>query len=521
MASWEDQLDTNGSVTTKFSQLNVDAPEFIPGQPFIFKPPPIPEVVPSIPPEVETPSQSLPSSEVQEEDVSLDKDEEVPKKTLTIVPDKDTLNLVFIGHVDAGKSTIGGHLLFLTDMVDKRTLEKYEREAKEKNRESWYLSWALDTNPEERDKGKTVECGRAYFETQKKRFVLIDAPGHKSFVPNMISGAAVADIAILVISARRGEFETGFEKGGQTREHALLVKTAGVKHLIVVVNKMDDPTVLWDEVRYNECKDKILPFLKKIGFNIKTDVYCMPCSGFDGAFLRDIPSESVCSWYRGPSLLEYLDSLPSFSRKTDGPLRLTVTDRYKDMGTYASGKVESGSVTKGETIVLMPNRVNVEVMQVFVGDVEVNCAAAGEHCKLKLKNIDEEDISPGFCFCSLNNFCQVSNVFDAQLLILDYKSIICPGFMAVLHIHTCMKEVRLRTIICKLDKRTNQKTDISPRFIKQHDAAIVRFEVIGGAICLEKFQDFSQLGRFTLRDEGKTIALGKVVKIVNPIEFDQ
>lgn len=164
---------------------------------------------------------------------------------------KEHLNIVFIGHVDAGKSTIGGQIMYLTGMVDKRTLEKYEREAKEKGRESWYLSWALDTNEEEREKGKTVECGRAFFETEKKRFTILDAPGHKSFVPNMISGATQADLAVLVISARKGEFETGFDRGGQTREHAMLAKTAGIKHLIILVNKMDDPTVNWDEGRYD------------------------------------------------------------------------------------------------------------------------------------------------------------------------------------------------------------------------------------------------------------------------------
>lgn len=167
--------------------------------------------------------------------------------------------------LDAGKSTIGGQIMSLTGMVDKRTLEKYEREAREKSRESWYLSWALDTNQEERDKGKTVEVGRAYFETEKKHFTILDAPGHKSFVPNMIGGAAQADLAVLVLSARKGEFETGFDRGGQTREHAMLAKTAGVKHLVVLVNKMDDPTVNWDENRFNECRDKILPYLKKLG----------------------------------------------------------------------------------------------------------------------------------------------------------------------------------------------------------------------------------------------------------------
>jgi len=172
-----------------------------------------------------------------------------PKVEEATTTEKEHVNVVFIGHVDAGKSTIGGQIMYLTGMVDKRTLEKYEREAKEKNRETWYLSWCMDTNAEERDKGKTVEVGRGFFETEKKHFTILDAPGHKSFVPNMIGGASQADLAVLVISARKGEFETGFERGGQTREHAMLVKTAGVKHMVVLINKMDDPTVKWDKAR--------------------------------------------------------------------------------------------------------------------------------------------------------------------------------------------------------------------------------------------------------------------------------
>ena len=171
------------------------------------------------------------------------------KTVESVSTEKEHVNIVFIGHVDAGKSTIGGQLMYLTNMVDKRTLEKYEKEAKEKNRETWYLSWCMDTNQEERDKGKTVEVGRAYFETEKKHFTILDAPGHKSYVPNMIGGASQADLAVLVISARKGEFETGFERGGQTREHAMLVKTAGVKHLVILINKMDDPTVKWSKER--------------------------------------------------------------------------------------------------------------------------------------------------------------------------------------------------------------------------------------------------------------------------------
>jgi len=242
--------------------------------------------------------------EEAEEDIELEDefDEEIPPISASAPKvnkvKKEHVNVVFIGHVDAGKSTIGGQIMFLTGMVDKRTLEKYEKEAREKNRESWYLSWALDTNQEEREKGKTVEVGRASFETEKKHFTILDAPGHKSFVPNMIGGASQADLAVLVISARKGEFETGFEKGGQTREHAMLAKTAGVKHLVVLINKMDDHTVNWDEERYNECKEKLLPYLKKLGFNPQKDLNFMPCSGLTGAGLKESVDPQLCPWYK-------------------------------------------------------------------------------------------------------------------------------------------------------------------------------------------------------------------------------
>lgn len=210
---------------------------------------------------------------------------------------KEHLNIVFIGHVDAGKSTMGGNLLYITGMVDKRTMEKYEREAKEAGRESWYLSWALDSTPQERLKGKTVEVGRGYFETNSRRYTILDAPGHKTYVPSMISGASQADVAILVISARKGEFETGFEKGGQTREHIMLVKTLGVSKLICVINKMDESTVNWQQSRYNEIKDKLTPFIRGAGFNLKTDTTFIPVSAYTGANLKDRVSKTVCPWY--------------------------------------------------------------------------------------------------------------------------------------------------------------------------------------------------------------------------------
>lgn len=276
----------------------------------------------------------------------------------------------------------------LTGMVDKRTLEKNQREAREKSRESWYLSWALDTNQEERDKGKTVEVGRAYFETEKKHFTILDAPGHKSFVPNMIGGAAQADLAVLVLSARKGEFETGFDRGGQTREHAMLAKTAGVKHLIVLINKMDDPTVMWEQSRYNECKDKILPYLKKLGFNSSKDLTFMPVSGLAGSGILEPLTEDVCTWYQGPAFIPFIDQLPSLNRKQEGPFIMPIVDKYKDMGTVVMGKVESGLVKKGQNLLVMPNRTSVSVDQLWSDDEEVSSVGPGENVKIKLKVIE-------------------------------------------------------------------------------------------------------------------------------------
>ena len=210
---------------------------------------------------------------------------------------KEHLSIVFVGHVDAGKSTMGGNILFLSGSVDKRTMEKYEKEAKDAGRETWYLSFALDSTPQERLQGKTVEVGRAYFETATRRYTILDAPGHKTYVPSMITGAAQADVAILVISARKGEFETGFERGGQTREHIMLVKTAGVGKLIVVINKMDDPTVGWAKARFDEIKEKLTPFVRGAGFNPKTDVTWLPVSAYTGANLKDRVASSVCAWW--------------------------------------------------------------------------------------------------------------------------------------------------------------------------------------------------------------------------------
>ena len=259
---------------------------------------------------------------------------------------RENINVVFIGHVDAGKSTICGSIMYITGMVDKRTIEKFEREAKIRNRESWFLAYIMDTNEEERAKGITVEVGRAYFETEHKRFTVLDAPGHKNYVPNMIAGAAQADAGVLVISARKGEFESGFDRSGQTREHVLLAKTLGVKRLIVVVNKMDEETVNWSQERYDSIVTRLSPYLKSVGYNVQRDVTFLPISGLKGYNLKDHAPEGVCPWYTGPSLFEILDAIEIGGRDANGPLRLPVLDKFSDRGCMITGKVESGRLVR-------------------------------------------------------------------------------------------------------------------------------------------------------------------------------
>lgn len=275
--------------------------------------------------------------------VDIEKElEEVDEATLAEMYGKEHVNIIFLGHVDAGKSTLGGSILISTGMVDERTLDKYKREAKDAGRETWYISWALDLNKEERAQGKTIEVGRGFFETEKRRYSILDAPGHKTYVPNMIGGASQADVGVLVISARKGEYETGFEKGGQTREHAMLAKTQGVNKLVIVVNKMDDPTVEWSEERYKECTTKLVQFLKGVGYNPKTDIAMMPVSAQTFTGIKERVPKDLAPWYGGPSLLEYLDGMQALERKLNAPFMMPIAAKYKDMGTMVEGKIESG-----------------------------------------------------------------------------------------------------------------------------------------------------------------------------------
>jgi peptide chain release factor subunit 3 len=430
---------------------------------------------------------------------------------------KDHVNAVFIGHVDAGKSTLGGQILFLTGNVDDRTIEKYEREAKEKNRDSWYMAYIMDTNDEERDKGKTVEVGRANFESDKKRYTILDAPGHKNYVPNMIGGASQADIGVLVIAARKGEFETGFDRGGQTREHAQLAKTLGVSKLIVVVNKMDDPSISeggkWSKERYDEILGKLTPFLKTCGYNLKKDVLFVPISALTGGNIRDPISKEHCSWWTGGTLFETLDNLQPIDRLDSKPFRMPVMDKYSDGGAMVMGKIESGVCKVGADLVMMPNGSPCKVQQCFRDENEIEICGPGENLRVKLTGIDEKEIQPGFVLCSAVEPIYVVNKFEAQIAtleLLEHKAIFTAGYKAVVHLHSIIEECEILSLVYEIDPRTKEKK--KTKFVKSGKLVVCRLQTVR-PIPLERFSDVPQLGRFTLRDEGKTIAIGKVTKL--------
>jgi peptide chain release factor subunit 3 len=451
--------------------------------------------------------------------------EEVPIDPVSLkdVDPREHMNLVFIGHVDAGKSTLSGNILYLTDNVDKRTIERYEKEAKERNRESWFLAFIMDTNEEERAKGKTVEVGKAHFDTDFKRYTILDAPGHKNYVPNMIMGASQADVGVLVISARKGEFETGFDRGGQTREHAMLAKTLGVSHLVVVVNKMDDPTVQWSKDRFDECVTKLRPFLKGCGFFIKKEVKFIPISGLAGSNVLDEVKESECKWWKkcwqngdnntkAATLLGLLDSLEIVGRDSTAPLRIPVLDRYTDRGTIAMGKVESGIIRPGMKVTLMPTRNQYKVDSVWSNEDPVSGARPGENVLVKLSGAGTEDVRKGYVICT-EPACRAVDKIICQIAVVEMPEntkIMTAGFQAIFHAHCAEEECT----ISKIFETTNSKGIVvkGARFASVGMRCTCMIE-IARSVPVETFENYPFLGRFTLRTEGKTIAIGKITKL--------
>ena len=423
------------------------------------------------------------------------------------------VSIVFVGHVDSGKSTISGSLLYNLGEVDERAIEKYKREAKVKNRESWFMAYIMDTYEEERDKGKTVDIGKASFSTPHRRFTLLDAPGHAGYIPNLLLGACQADVAGLVISAKKGEFESGFDKQGSTREHTLLLKALGVNNLIVIVNKMDEDSVKWSKERYDKIIETLKPFLHSCGFDTEKNVKYIPISGLTGENLCKELDKHKCDWYNGPDLIEVMDTIELPKRDENGPVRVSILDRYKENSVYIMGKLESGTIKYGDTYTLMPSKTKITVDWLFNSEEKgVPYALPGENIRIRCKGIDSEnEVSRGNILCSSDNLCLTFNVFEAEIQVLELPNnlIIAEGFNCILHYHTFIEECSI-TPKAEINRKTKAETKV--KFVRSQ-SRVKAFVKTKNVLCGEKYETFNNLGRFSMRYEGSTIAIGKILKV--------
>jgi elongation factor 1-alpha len=426
-------------------------------------------------------------------------------------PEKPHLNLVIMGHVDHGKSTTTGHMLYLAGAVDERTVKAYEEEARKMGKETFKYAWILDNLKEERERGLTIDLRFLKFETKKYYFTIIDAPGHRDFVKNMITGASQADGAILFVSAKRGEFEAGIGPGGQTREHGFLAFTLGVNQLVVAVNKMDDASVNWSQERYNEVKNEVSRMLKMIGYKVEKIPF-VPVSGWTGDNLVK-PSDKM-PWYKGPTLIEALDTFEIPPKPLDKPLRIPIQDVYSitGVGTVPVGRVETGVLKENDVVIFMPANKQGEVKSIEMHHTRIPRAEPGDNIGFNVRGIAKTDIRRGDVCGHVNNPPTVAKEFIGQIIVIYHPTAIAAGYTPVLHYHTGQIACRFTELIRKIDPRSGQVVEEKPTFLKTGDAAVVRMEPLH-PIAIETYTEFPELGRFAVRDMGTTIAAGVVKEI--------
>ena len=424
--------------------------------------------------------------------------------------DKPHLNMIITGHIDNGKSTTMGHFLMQLGVVDERTIQQHAEESEKTGKgDTFKYAWVMDNIKDERERGITIDLAFQKFETPKYFFTLIDAPGHRDFVKNMITGASEADCAVLVLSAKEGETDTAVAPGGQAREHAFLLKTLGVNQIIIAINKMDDSN--YSEDAFKKAKEKGEKLIKSVGFKVDA-VPIVPVSGWKGDNL--VKKSDNLKWWTGKTLLETFDDFTLPEKPVGKPLRVPIQDVYTitGVGTVPVGRVETGKMKAGDKIVIMPSGAPGEIKSIETHHTEMPSAEAGDNIGFNLRGVEKKDIKRGDVMGTPDAPPKVAKEFRAQIIIIHHPTALAPGYTPVMHAHTTQVAATITAFESKINPATGAVEEENPKFLKVGDSAIVKIKPVRPT-CIESFQEFPEMGRFALRDMGATIAAGIVKEI--------
>ncbi len=420
---------------------------------------------------------------------------------------KPHINVVFVGHVDHGKSTTVGRLMFDAGAIDETAMRKLKEKAQELGKSGFEFAFVMDNLKEERERGVTIDLSHQKFITNKYEVTIIDAPGHRDFIKNMITGASQADVAFLVVAAPDSVM-------AQTKEHIFLCRTLGVQQMHIIVNKMD--VVKYDQKRFEEVKKDVSALLKQVGYKLE-DVKFIPAASYLGENV--VKKSANMSWYTGPTLLEQLDMLKEPEKPTNLPLRLPIQDVYNitGIGVVPVGRVETGTMKVGDKVIVVPARegkgVTGEVKTIEMHHESINEAIPGDNIGFSVRGIGKKDIARGDVLGKVDNPPTVASEFTAQIIVLNHPSVITVGYTPVFHIHTAQVACRFEQLVKKLDPATGQVMQENPDFIKNGDVAVVKIKPTKPLV-IEKQSDIPHMASFAIRDAGSTVAAGKCIDLV-------